>query len=1083
MKRGRGILTTGAAINAGRKDKQGVRTTHRLSYAKVGFTLDKAALQRFAVWAHNKLSDNAVKIAHKLGIISDEIYGSTAASENNVRELAEYINLNGFEKTVEDAACFGFIRIITVSYMEANGYLTGDTLRIIQTVLPSSSLIDESCLELLIAGDSEIRKRIRTDIPEQAWHEGVQTVGWLYQYFISEKHDSLVDTVGKAPVSKADIPVATQLFTPDWVVRYMVDNSLGRYWIERNPGSRLVKKLQFFVTPKDGIIEYTEEPVRPQDITIIDPCMGSAHILVYAFEVLMEIYRECGYTDKEAVEMIVSRNLYGLDIDDRCSKLAYFSVMMKALSYDPGFLRRGLKPHLLSIQESDAMPDICFEDKACKKTFEYLKTMFSGAKEKGTLLELEPMDYDGFMSRIDETDTEEAVVLMLKRLAEQAKLLSKKYTVVCTNPPYMNKLGPKLKKFVLANFKAYSGDLFSVFVYRCLQLCVPGGGYCAYMTPFVWMFIKTYERLRSYIINEHFIVTLIQMEYSAFEEAVVPLCAFVLKNGKKNANGLYIRLSDFKGGMDIQRKKVLEALDCKDCGWFFEAKQDNFTKFPGSPIAYWMSERFSGAFENAKKLDELSDYTGSQNKTADNKRFLRFFWEVEDNQIGPGKRWIFYSKGGEYRKHYGNLVMVADWSDESREYYRLNINSNMLDEKYWYREGISYTMLTSKGPSFRYMPPVGAFDMGGPEICGLEDELYYVMGFLGSKVAEAYLGILNPTMNLQTKDVKSLPIIISNEFHDEADKAERKCVRLSKKDWDSFEISSDFKRHPLLRGKALISEAFKEWELECELRFKKLKRAEEKLNRIFIRIYGLENELSPEVGENGVTVRKADISRDIRSLLSYAVGGMFGRYSLELDGTADGKKYSVFQPVSDNVVLFTESGFGNDIIGLLEMWLKAAFGEDSLEENLSFIESALGGVGNPREAIRDYFLKKFYSDHCRIYRKRPVYWLFDSGRNNGFKALVYMHRFEGSPPFHALIGYAESLREQYSEQLANANYAFLRRQENVSKCFQKLRKQETEISEYIQKLRILSGKNIKIDLNDGVAYNYTLLSDVLSKIK
>ncbi len=1042
--------------------------------------MDKAALQRFAVWAHNELSDNAVKIARKLGIISEEIYSSEAESENY--GLAEYIRLNGFEKTVEDAVCFGFIRMIAVSYMEANGYLAGDTVKVLNTVLPSFSLIDESCLEILTSGDSRIRKRIKTDIPEQAWHEGVQIAGWLYQYSILEKHDSLVDTVGKAPVSKADIPAATQLFTPDWVVCYMVDNSLGRYWIERNPGSRLAEKLKFFVTPKDGKIEYEIAPVRPQDITFIDPCMGSAHILVYAFEVLMEIYRECGYTDIEAVQMIVSCNLYGLDIDDRCSKLAYFSIMMKALSYDPGFLGRGIKPNLLSIQESDAMPYICFEDKALKKTFEYLKAAFIGAKEKGALIELEPLDYNGFINSIDGTDIEADAVLMLKRLAEQAKLLMKKYTVVCTNPPYMNKLAPKLKKFVLENYRPYSGDLFSVFVYRGLQLCV-SDGYCAYMTPFVWMFIKTYERLRSYIINNHFIVTLIQMEYSAFEEAVVPLCAFILKNGKKNANGLYIRLSDFKGGMTVQREKVLEALKCKDCGWFFEAKQDNFKKFPGSPIAYWLNEKFSNAFENAKTLNELSDYTGSQNKTADNKRFLRFFWEVEDSQIGPGKRWIFYSKGGEYRKHYGNLVMVVDWSDEAREYYRLNQNSNMLDEKYWYREGIAYTMLTSKGPSFRYMPPLGAFDMGGPEICGLEADLYYVMGFLGSKVAEAFLGILNPTMNLQAKDVKSLPIIISDKFHNEADKAERECVKLSKKDWDSFEISSDFKRHPLLRGKKLISEAFKEWELECELRFKKLRETEEKLNRIFISIYGLENELSPEVGDSGVTVRKADISRDIRSLLSYAVGCMFGRYYLDFDGTAytglDGRKYPVFKPVSDNVVLLTENGFENDIIRLFEMWLKAAFGKDSLEENLDFIGGALGGMGNSREIIRDYFLKRFYSDHCRIYRKRPVYWLFDSGRNNGFKALTYMHRFEGSAPLHTVTGYAESLKQQYKEQLANLNGS----QENALKRVQKLRKQETEISEYIQKLRILSEKNIKINLNDGVDHNYALLSSVLSKIK
>ncbi len=1070
MREGRGIPITGGGIN----------TEGEGSAGKGGVcTVDKTVLQRFAVWAYKELSYKAVKSAGELGIYPGNPGDALHANRAGEMQLIKYFRENGFEKAIEDAVCLTFIRLICISYVEANGYVDSAS-DILDSVLPSFSEAEENLQVLLNLKNTEVSKRIKTDIPESAWLEGVQIVGWLYQYFISERHESLVDAVGKSPISKDDIPIATQIFTPEWIVRYMVDNSLGRYWIERNPESRLRSTLQFLVTTEDGKLKYVDDPVRPQDISFIDPCMGSAHILVYAFEVFMEIYGESGYTDSEAARMIVSRNLYGLDVDDRCTRLAYFSVIMKAISFDPDFLKHGVKPHLLSIQESDDVPHMQFDNENVNESVRRLIKIFDGAKEKGSLIEPESVNYDELLIYIDEYGADENTTFMLKRLLEQAKLLSKKYEIVCTNPPYMNKLGPKLKKFVSKKFRPYSGDLFSVFIYRCLQLCAPEG-YCAYMTPFVWMFIKTYEKLREYIISEHFIVTLIQMEYSAFEEAVVPLCAFVLKNGKEDSKGCYIRLSEFKGGMDVQRAKVLESLKHKSCGWFFEAEQENFMRYPGSPIAYWANGRFADAFENSVNLNELSDYTGSQNKTADNRRFLRFFWEVENDQIGPGKRWIFYSKGGEYRKHYGNLLMVADWSNEAREYYRKNPNSNLLDKSYWYREGIAYTMLTSKGPSFRYMPAVGTFDMGGPEICGLGKELYYVLGFLGSRVAEACLGILNPTMNLQAKDVKALPVIISGEFHDEAEKAERECVRLSKDDWDSFETSYNFKRNPLIRGKALISEAFGEWRIESETRFKKLKITEEKINRFFIRIYGLENELSPDVSETDVTVRKADASRDIRTLISYAVGCIFGRYSLDSDGIIyaggafDKKKYYTFQPVPNNTVLLSGSSADNDIMRLFELWLEAAFGKESIEENLNFIACALGGTGDSRETIHRYFLRGFYSDHCKIYRKRPVYWLFDSGPGNGFKALSYMHRFEGGPPLRIISRHAEQIKAQYQEKLATIDKA--------SKCFRKLQKQEIEISEFLQKLSCLMEKNIKLNFNNGVEYNYALFNKVLAKIK
>ena len=458
--------------------------------------------------------------------------------------------------------------------------------------------------------DSFIGKVV-SDIDEDDWgtaedwqnNDGdhlVQIIGWLYQYYNEDRKNEVIN-IYKGTVKKEDIPAATQLFTTDWVVRYMVDNSLGRYWIERHPESKLAEKLEFLATPKDGEINHIDEFVKPEDVKFLDPCMGSGHILVYAFDVLMEIYKESGYTERDAAAMIVQNNLFGLDIDDRASQLAYFAVMMKARSYDRRFLSRGIKPNVLAIKESNrmgaAVRDELTTDADMNAISRYLVDTFRDAKELGSIITAEPKDYDGYMAYLDGCDGQGQLSMddsdwlqntrpMLKALARQAKVLAAKYPVVCTNPPYLNKIEGRLKTFVTENYKDYSGDLFSVFTYRNLMFCKQDG-YCGYMTPFVWMFIKTYEKLREFIIRNKSITTLVQMEYSAFEEATVPICSFVLKNGTAAGNGLYFKLSDFKGGMEVQKQKVLEALADKNCGYFYEADQSNFSKIPGSPVAYW----------------------------------------------------------------------------------------------------------------------------------------------------------------------------------------------------------------------------------------------------------------------------------------------------------------------------------------------------------------------------------------------------------------------------------------------------------------------------------------------------------------
>ena len=589
--------------------------------------------------------------------------------------------------------------------------------------------------------DFRINDEMYTDDGKIKADGQVEIIGWLYQYYISKKHDEIVN-INKGTVKKADIPAATQLFTTDWVVRYMVDNSLGRYWIERNPQSKLAEKLGFFVTPKNGKIQYADEKISPTDLTFFDPCMGSGHILVYAFDVLMEIYREVGYSDRDAALSIVENNLFGMDIDRRAYQLAYFAVMMKARSYNRRALTKGISNNLAVVEESNSIDKFACNgltmDSEQNKIGEYLVEVYRDAQEIGTLQTIEKKDYNGFVAYLNNiysgagqidlfstTWLNDTLPQMLQ-LTKQAEIMSNKYAVVCTNPPYMNKMEGQLKKFVVDNYKAYSGDLFSVFIYRNFEYC-RAAGYSAFMTPFVWLFIKTYEALRAYIIDTKAITTLVQMEYSAYEEATVPICSFVLKNGKATEKALCFRLSDFKGGMAVQKQKVLEAIDNKGCGYFYESEQNDFLKIPGNPIAYWTSANFVNAYQNRT----ISEYGIARSglQTGDNNRFLRFWQEVNYHNIAfgmnskieylqTGKKWTPQIKGGEYRKWYGNFDYVVNWKNDGAEIRkckgcRLNAMGN--DELY-FKSGITWSHTTSSVYGARYLPKGHLFNVESPTL-------------------------------------------------------------------------------------------------------------------------------------------------------------------------------------------------------------------------------------------------------------------------------------------------------------------------------------------------------------------------------
>ena len=984
----------------------------------------------------------------------------------------------------------------------------------------------------LLKEDSILAKLIR-DIPEEDWKESnddgpsneVTMIGWMYQYYISQRHNEVVN-ISKGTVSKEDIPAATELFTTDWVVRYMVDNSLGRYWIERNPNSELKKKLKYLATGKDGSLPTVEnDPKKPEELTFFDPCMGSGHILSYAFDVLMEIYRECGWRDRDAAVSIVENNLYGLDIDERAYQLAYFLLMMKGCLYNRRFLKSNVNNHLSNIVETNDLDSLSYfgmeENEEYNEMSTYLLDTFKDALELGSLIEVETKDFESYSSYIKNiynnaentsdyyywrTDKYGQIIKLIK----QAKILSNKYCITTTNPPYLNKMPGELKKYVVKNYKAYSSDLFAVFIKRNFDFTVENG-YLGFMTPFVWMFIKSYEQLRKFIINKKSIATLVQMEYSAYEEATVPICSFVLKNGNADDIGYYFRLSDFKGGMEVQNQKILEAISNRECDYFFETLIKNFNIIPGSQIAYWASKKFLLTFEKGKQLSTIAS-TNNGFTTGDNNKFLRLWYEVPANSIkldcssfdetkNSDKKWFPYNKGGDFRKWYGNNDYLINWYRDGKDIkdYGHLVPRSM---KYQFHESITWNKITSGTSAFRYKTVGTMFDVGGLSMfCESHEMLIYLMALCNSRYTKELLKMISPTLNCESGHVSSIPVIYNEENMSTVNKIVRNNISLSRIDWDSFETSLDFTIHPLVKNHvSTISEAYKLWSKECEDRFDTLKSNEEELNEIFIDIYGLQSELTPEVEEKDVTVRKADLVRDVKSFISYAVGCMFGRYSLDTEGLAyaggewDNNKYKTFIPDADDIIpICDEDYFEDDIVSRFIEFVRCVYGDDTLEENLQFISDALGGNGNPRDVLRDYFLKNFFKDHCNTYQvtgsgKRPIYWQFDSGKKNGFKALVYIHRYTPDLIARMRTGYIHPLQSQYRTQIEMLNNqideaSLTSEKVKLKKQLKKIAEQAEELGKYEEKIHHWADKMELMDLDDGVKVNYAKFQELLAKIK
>lgn len=975
----------------------------------------------------------------------------------------------------------------------------------------------------------------------------VEIIGWLYQYYNTElKDDTFAKLKKNVKITKERIPAATQLFTPDWIVRYMVENSVGRIWIEHlravDPSTDEKATAKRFgwkyylpeaeqeesVNVKLAEIRTTYKDLKPTDITCIDPCMGSGHILIAMFDVLMDIYESAGYDKREAAFEIVEHNIHGLDIDQRAYQLAYFAVMMKGRGYNRRFLRgRDGKPEpkVYAIVESNEIrrKHLQFfgthlsemERNLAVMQIEGLLDTFKDGREYGSILNVDACEWDVLERFVEDLGTtgqisfesvgSEETQESLRKLVRVARNLGQKYDAVVTNPPYMGTsgMGAKLSKYVKDNYPDSKSDLFAVFIEKCGEMAKTNG-YQAMITQHAWMFLSSFEKLRNKL-QMMDIMNMAHLGARAFEEIggeVVQTTSFVIrKSNFEKFKGTYCRL--IEPTTQYGKEKMFLEAENRYC-----AEQDNFSKIPGSPVAYWINTQYYKLFETTTSLINNMDICQGM-KTADNDRFLRKWYEISKRKMGY--KWFPYNKGGEFRRWYGNRDYVVNWEHNGRDIKAFD-KAVIRNERHFFDEGLTWSLISSGYFGIRYSPAGSIFDGNGSMMFPKKEDIFYTLGFLSSKVTISLLSFLSPTMTFEIGQLSKLPFLRVN--NPEIDSLVKSNIEYSKLDWDYFETSWDFQSHPLVlykhNGNNKLKDCFFEWTKECTERFEQVKRNEENLNRLFSEIYGLQDEITPEVEEKNITVRKADLSRDIRSFVSYAVGCMFGRYSFDEEGLIyaggewDDSKYRTFLPDDDNCIPITdEEYFSDDIVERFVEFVKTVYGADTLEENLDFIANALGNKGDTsREVIRNYFLKDFYADHLKIYQKRPIYWLFDSGKQNGFKALIYMHRYDADTVgrvrtdyLHRAQKYVETAMQSAQYTIDNASSAS--EKSKATKAVTKYTKQLAEMKIYDEAIAHIANKRIEIDLDDGVKVNYekfqgvevaqegkkALKVDLLAKIK
>ena len=1160
--------------------------------------MDKNAIKKYAVWARTELIDRVTQKALQYGITEKDSVPASATSVNGVvlskdemqqrKALLERIAKKGYKHVIEEVAYTWFNRFSALRFMEVNGYLpsrvrvftdehnqfnpqilteaislemagldmekvyaykdANDDERLfkyliivqcnaLNPVMPGMFQRIADYTELLfpdnLLREGSVIQRMIEWIPEEDWKDAVQIIGWLYQFYnIEPKAEVFAKKTGK--ITKEEIPAATQLFTPDWIVRYMVENSLGRLWIEGHPNDELRTKWNYYLDEAEqesavqtqlAAIRKEYASIAPEQIKCIDPCAGSGHILAYMFDVLMQIYETYGYTAHEAVRSIIENNLYGLDIDDRAAQLAYFAVMMKARKYDRRFFARKdengnpnvPQPHVYEIVESNSLDRSAIEhfiggDPTIKVAINSLISEMHDAKEYGSILNITPVDFDALYRRFDEVLSDISIFNLsieneLLPFVRVAEAMAQKYEAVITNPPYISvsATGPKLSSYVSKNYPDSKTDLFAVFIERCHAM-LKKNGYQGMITMHSWMFLSSFEQLRTKLLRTD-IVNMAHLGPRAFEEIggeVVQTTTFVLRKSRiSNYAGSYHRLVS-ENSQNAKERLFLSKDAC------YDTRQERFSEIAGMPIAYWLSEKLYDTFATSPRLSRYGEpKVGLQ--TGDNGKYYREWHEVSYPKIAfakePGSKWFPCIKGGESRKWYGNHTTIINWENDGAE-VRQEKGAVIRNPSYYFRAGLNWTKITGSF-ALRYFPE--GMVLTDASVFVFPENMLDVLACLNSKVMPMCINILNPTLNYVASTVAALPIKLPN--NPSINELAQSSIHISKADWDSFETSWDFRKHPLvptlnewaeqrnsqfaatrIAKFSQLAWHYDQWVRECQYRFDSLRENEEELNRIFIDAYGLQDELAPNVDDKDVTVRLADKKREIKSLISYAVGCMFGRYSLDVPGLAyaggkwDDSKYVTFKADKDSIIpICDDEYFADDIVGRFIRFIEVVYGKDTLQENLRFIADALGGSGQPKDVIRNYFLNDFYADHLKIYQKRPIYWLFDSGKKGGFRALVYMHRYQPDTIARMRTDYVHEQQARYRTAIADLEQriasASTSERVKLSKRLKTLQEQATEIQGYEEKIHHLADQYIAIDLDDGVKKNYEIFKDVLAKLK
>ena len=1178
------------------------------------------------------ISKNGVEKAKVIGK-EVEVRGTLYPKESYDSLIRKYKQV-GYEELIEESAYTWFNRLTALAFMEANGYieekmifnngvknepviidnyyefeffknLDSDLQKELHNLRDENTpnsieklysiLMEEKCEDLSnimpfmfkkkgtysdilfptgLLMENSLLVRLREEIGAEA---PIELIGWLYQYYNSEKREVVYNgSMKKSKINKEYIAPATQLFTPDWIVKYMVENSLGKLALESTGiNDNLKNNWKYYI---DSEKEENSEKIKIEDIKILDPAMGSGHILVYAFDLLFEMYENLGWSTKEIVLSILKNNLYGLEIDERAGQLASFALMMKArekFSRLFSVLKReeDFKLNTLIIEESNSLSER-IKNRIKNNNLNNLNKIiedFEDAKEYGSILKLESIDKEilerefnllkeSFNNNEQETliFNEDEMIIdineeleLIENLIKQHTVMTDKFDITVTNPPYMgnSRMNGILKEYIDKNYSDVKSDLFAVFFIKCGEI-TKKKGYLAFMSPFVWMFIKSYEELRKIFIEEKTISSLVQLEYSGFEDATVPICTFVLQNSYTDKKGEYIKLSDFKGAKN-QPIKTLEAVKNPNCNWRFQAKQKDFEKIPGSPIAYWVSDKIREIFEKNQKLGDVGEAKQGL-ATADNNRFLRLWNEVNYNKIGYNilnsqealkskKKWFPYNKGGEFRKWYGNQEYLVNWENDGYEIKNFK-NAVVRNPSYYFKESISWGLITSAGSSFRYFPKGFVYDVSGMSYF-LEKNQFNYLGILNTKIYSDLTKIINPTINLQIGDILVLPATeIKNE---KFNKLVQQNIDISKEEWDSRETSWDFEKLSLVDSKDLKT-AYENYCNHWRDNFVQLHKNEEELNRLFIEIYDLQDEMDEKVSFDDITILKKEakiiqidntISKNfssesekylydrgislefnkdelVKQFLSYAIGCIMGRYSinksgliiansddiLELsenkfivkgtDGEIRQEIESKFLPDEFGIIPITdEKDFSNDIVERVKEFVKFVYGEESLKDNLNFIAEALGNKDNKsaEEIIRTYFIKDFYSDHLQRYQKRPIYWLMNSGKKNAFSCLFYMHRYEPLTVARVradyLIPYQEMLenKRKFIERQLSDDDISAKEKKNIEKQLKELDTLLKELREYANEVKHIAEQKIPLDLDDGVNINYEKLGAILKK--